>query len=766
MVSQDLVKANQIYIWISFVLILLMPEMLSAQDKKIGLVLSGGGAKGIAHIGVLKALEKAGIRPDYITGTSMGAVVGGLYSIGYSADQIEEIVREIDWNQILSNQVPLNYISFEEKEYYNRYLVEFPFEGLKLKLPSGLIEGQVLTETLEHYCWPANQFESFDQFPIPFRCMATDVATAESVVMKDGSLAMAIRSSMALPSAFTAVPYKNTLLVDGGVLNNFPVEEVKKMGAEFVIGVNVSTGIDNTEMPESMLGILVNLATLAADKRVYDQIDKCDIYIQPNLGPYSTGSFSDYEAILKIGDETGVEFFDELVELSAQLGRDYNHPQVPKLEKVKISGVNLEGNRLFSDKLVQSKLGISRDSVVDRNQLENSVRRVFSINGFNKVNYQLIPSGRGSYKLDLDMHEKNRTRLFGSVHVDNQFAAGVVLNLTTRDFLGKESRTIIAGDISKTPAFRFDYYKYFGLEKKLALNCRYDYVSDELAFYENGRETDIRIDNLHKIKLGFLTTQSLTQSFFGGLVFEYRTIKSRFGVAFPAEIESIRERHLLGSIGYTFNTLNDRNFPTDGSEIYISVDGIFDNQFRILLQSEDEGLQEFIDEVVKDLSPGFYSQVFVQAHSFRQLGEKTQIQPFGALGFTLASADTGLFIRPFLMGGYQRRFIEDIRAYGLNYAEINEFNVGLLGVQLQHVVKDNIFIRAGGNAYSYYPFLAISKFNNFNWDDFEQNLGLGYGMELRIRTRLGPISGGLSTNTNDGYLRYYFALGFSFNYSD
>lgn len=752
----------------TFILILaiLCGIAVRAQDQKIGLVLSGGGAKGIAHVGVLKAMEKAGIRPDYITGTSMGSIVGGLYSIGYSADEIEEIVREIDWNQILSNQVPLNYISFEEKEYYNRYLAEFPFEGYKLKLPSGLIEGQVLTETLEHYCWPANQYESFDELPIPFRCMATDVATAESVVMKEGSLAMAIRSSMALPTAFTAVPYKNTLLVDGGVLNNFPVEEVKKMGADIVIGVNVSTGIDNTEMPESMLGILVNLATIPADKRVYEQIDQCDIYIQPDLGPYTTSSFSDYEAILAIGDSTGSKFLPEFEQLSKELNRPYVEPKIPALGEVYISEIELKGNRLFSDQLILAKLGLYRDSLVSKYELEQSVRRVFSINGFDKVNYQLVPQGAGKYKLALEMHEKNSTRLFTSVHVSNQFAAGIVLNLTARDWLGKESRTIIAGDISKTPAFRFDHYKYFGEEKKLALNLRYDYVSEELTFYEKGRETDIRIDNFHRVRLGALTTQSLKQSFFGGLIFEYRTIKSRFAVAFPESIESVRERHVLGNLGYTYNTLNDRNFPTDGSEIFISLDGVFDNQFRVLLKDLGDEAQDLIDDIVDEVTPGFYTQILAQAQSYRKLGRKTQIKPFGALGVTLAAADTGLFLRPFQVGGFQRRFVEDIRAYGLNYSEINEVNVGVIGVELQQILWDNIFVRAGGNLYSSYPFLPISKLDQFDFDVLNDAMGFGYGAELRIRTRLGPVVGGISTNTNDGYLRFYFALGFSFNYSD
>ncbi|MCD4731730.1 MAG: patatin-like phospholipase family protein, partial [Bacteroidales bacterium] len=213
------------------------------QRPKIGLVLSGGGAKGIAHIGILKAMEKERIRPDFIAGTSMGSIIGGLYALGYSADQLDTIIRQIDWGEVLSNNIQLQYIAYEEKEYYNRYLIELPFENGKLKLPSGVIHGQMLGEMLARYAWPAKDYTSFDEFPIPFRCVATDVGTGKPIIFSDGSLAMAMRASMAIPTAFTPVDLDSTLAVDGGVVNNFPVEEVIDMGADIVIGVSVGDGL-------------------------------------------------------------------------------------------------------------------------------------------------------------------------------------------------------------------------------------------------------------------------------------------------------------------------------------------------------------------------------------------------------------------------------------------------------------------------------------------------------------------------------------------
>jgi len=205
---------------------------------KIGLVLSGGGAKGLAHIGVIRAMEKAGLTPDYITGTSMGSIVGALYAIGYTADDIEDIVRDVDWDAILSNEIPLNQITYEEKSYYGRYIAELPVKGIKVGLPRGLIEGQKLSERLSRITRPAHDIENFHNLPIPFACVATDIATGEPVVLNHGSLPEALRASMAIPTFFTPVEIDSNLYVDGGVVRNFPVQEAKSMGADIVIGTD------------------------------------------------------------------------------------------------------------------------------------------------------------------------------------------------------------------------------------------------------------------------------------------------------------------------------------------------------------------------------------------------------------------------------------------------------------------------------------------------------------------------------------------------
>ncbi len=227
----------------------LFAQGVTEKPKRLGLVLSGGGAKGLAHIGVLKVLEEEGLRPDVITGTSMGSLIGGLYACGYSAAQIEAIVLDIHWDDVLTNKIPLDRIAIEEKPFYGRFLLELPFNGLKPSIPSGLIRGQKIDELIRRLTLPYHGTTNFDSLPIPFACVATDVGRGQAVLQRHGLLADALRASMSIPTIFSPPVRDTMLLVDGGTLRNFPVSDAKDMGADLVIGVQVGDGLVAAEYP-------------------------------------------------------------------------------------------------------------------------------------------------------------------------------------------------------------------------------------------------------------------------------------------------------------------------------------------------------------------------------------------------------------------------------------------------------------------------------------------------------------------------------------
>lgn len=540
----------------------------SGDRPKIGLVLSGGGAKGMAHVGVIRAMEKAGIRPDFVVGTSMGSVVGGLYAMGYSSDELEQIIRSIDWDLIISNRVGFETIAFEEKEYYNRYLLEFPIRNGKISLPSGLIEGQMLSEVLHYYTWPARKYHNFDEFPIPFRCIATDISTGEPVIFKEGYLHDALRSSIAIPTAFTAFQLDSTMVVDGGVVNNFPVDVVREMGADFVIGVNVSDeDFIKAEKLEGFAAILMQLSMAKSLGKTAENIKQTDIYIKPDLGPYGTASFDDFDAILKIGDVTGEKFYPQFKQVADSLGLS-DHAQGIGLDArpIRFENITVIGNSLFPTPLILSKLDIKAGDEVTRDQVQDGINRVFGMNGFYKVDYSLVPASEGNYSLQIRVKEKSSRLLNTSIHYDNQFSAGILINYTARDMIGKSSRTVAVADISQNPKFRIDHYKYVGQAKKLAFNLRLNYLNQELPSYEDGEETSLSIVKNSRAEAQLISTSSLKESFSFGALYENNNSKVRLNSFFPEEIKNVYQSYIGARLRYYRNSQNDRNYPTRGAE--------------------------------------------------------------------------------------------------------------------------------------------------------------------------------------------------------
>ena len=290
---------------------------------KVGLVLSGGGAKGLAHIGVIKVLEEAGIPIDYIGGTSMGSIVGGLYAIGYSSRQLDSIVRTIDWEEFLTDKVARRSLSMIEKDEEIKYLFAFPIREKKISLPSAIVEGQNISSMFSKLTSSVYNIKDFSQFPIPFLCMATDIEKGKPVVLKSGSLAAAMRASMAIPTVFSPEIIDGQEMLDGGLLNNFPVEEVKNMGADIIIGVDVGFRFYKKEEMNSMLKIMEQSIFMHSIESSQLSQKACNILITPRLAGYNASSFNKADSLIKRGEWAARQQFEKLRELAVYL-RSFN----------------------------------------------------------------------------------------------------------------------------------------------------------------------------------------------------------------------------------------------------------------------------------------------------------------------------------------------------------------------------------------------------------------------------------------------------------
>ena len=315
---------------------------------KIGLTLSGGGAKGLAHVGILKAIDSAGLKIDYITGTSMGAIMGALYAVGYSGEQIEKICRKTDLEILLSNQVSLRSLTIEEKDEYGKYAIELPYINHKLRLPGGLLDGQELEFKFSELFYPVHNINNFNKFDIPFKCIASDITTGQAVVIDKGDIVTALKASMAIPTVFAPIEYDGNKLVDGGLTRNFPVRDVKEMGADIVIGSTVTAGLSSKEHLNSSLDILLQLAFFKEAEDYKTELPLCNICVKHPLEKYTMGSFSSSSKVIEVGIKDGQNIFPVLKNLSDSLDKiygptDFKLNRLPKPDSVLITEYEIRG---------------------------------------------------------------------------------------------------------------------------------------------------------------------------------------------------------------------------------------------------------------------------------------------------------------------------------------------------------------------------------------------------------------------------------------
>src|SRR5690606_32950646 len=262
---------------------------LSAQDKrpKVGVVLSGGGAKGYAHIGALKVIEAAGVKIDYIGGTSIGAIIGGLYASGYSADELEEIMYSLDLNSLIMNEKSRRELPFFDKSYREKYILELPFDDFKLGFPNAISSGQGTSDELTYLFRHVHDIDNFNELPIPFVCVATKLSNGESVVFHEGYLPRVVAASGAYPTLLEPVFIEGEMYIDGGVRNNYPVQEVLDLGADYIIGIDLQEGLLDQNQLNSATKVIEQIISYNISEKSEEQSKLVDLNIRPELTGFS-----------------------------------------------------------------------------------------------------------------------------------------------------------------------------------------------------------------------------------------------------------------------------------------------------------------------------------------------------------------------------------------------------------------------------------------------------------------------------------------------
>ena len=455
------------------------------QDIKVGLVLSGGGAKGLAHIGALKVIEESGVRIDYIGGTSMGAIIGALYASGYTAKQLDSIFTQTDFSTLIQDNIPRSAKTFYEKQEAEKYALVLPFDKFRVGFPSSLSKGQNVYNLLSKLTSHVSTISDFSKLPIPFFCVATNIETGKEVILDHGYLPRAVTASGALPSLFSPVIINDMLLIDGGVVNNYPVKEVRAKGMDIMIGVDVQDSLKSRDNLKSAFDVLVQINNYRTIKDMIEKRKETDIYIHPNIEDFSVVSFDEGKNIVA----SGVDAADSLREELAKLASQQKHIEKQKIkfenqDTIFIKEVKIEGIEKYTRSYVLGKLKLRTPDKISYEDFSEGINNLSATGNFQDINYKFFEDENNENTLLLQLRESNSSMMLRfAAHYDDLFRTAALVNFTKKRLFTNNdiaSLDLIAGDNLR---YNFEYYIDKGFYWSVGFNSKYHFF-----------ETDVPID--------------------------------------------------------------------------------------------------------------------------------------------------------------------------------------------------------------------------------------------------------------------------------
>jgi NTE family protein len=729
----------------SFVFFLFSLESFSQEEiprKKIGLVLSGGGAKGFAHIGVLKVIEQAGIKIDYVGGTSMGAVVGGLYASGYSATQIDSIFRATNFDDLIIDYIPRNSKNFFEKRNDEMYAFTLPINKFKIEIPTALSKGMYNYNLLTKLTHHVKDISDFNKLPIPFICIATDIETGEEIVMNKGYLPQALLASSAFPTIFAPVEINGQLLVDGGVTNNYPVEEVRKLGADIIIGVDVQDDLKDRRSLKEATRILVQISNLQSIKKMEAKRKLTDLYIKPDITKYGVISFSEGNEIINKGEEAGFVVYEKLKEF----GISNPKAKITKVETKKDSltlAIVDEGNlKNYTRSYVIGKLGFNSSSKISYDDLKKGINKLDATQNFSAITYQISEFEKAE-KLVLKLTENpNRTFLKLALHYDPLYKSAVLLNFTQKKSLFKND--VISADIILGDNFRYnlDYYIDNGFYFSFGLNSRLNQFNRNVATdFNNG--TLFNQLNINTLNVDFLdfNNQAFVQTIFAqkfllgaGLEWKYLRIKSNTLNNEASVFEDSDYGSIFGFVKY--DSFDNKYFPKKGWDL--------NGHIQSYLYSSDYSNQF-----------NRFSIVHGEASFVRTVFKKATLKLQTEAGFSMGQKSAPYL--NFVLGGYGFNAINNFKPfYGYDFVSLSADSY----LKTNATIDVEIFKKNHINLSTNFALVEDDLFEKVDWISRKKRSGyaLGYGIE----TLLGPVEFKYSWSPEVKENFYWLSLGFWF----
>ncbi len=731
---------------------------VSGQDPgrrpSVGLVLSGGAAHGIAHLGVLMVMEEEGLKPDCITGVSMGSIIGSLYSLGYSTDSIYSILKVTDWNMNLSDKIPENKVVFVEKEHTDNSLISLPVVFKKIQLPAGLIKGQQVENMLSYYLWPAADIDDFTKLPLPFLCVGTDILTGRPVVLRKGYLPDAIRASIAIPSIFTPVKIDTALLVDGGAVRNFAVSEAFDLGADIIIGSYTGFKILTEDQLATVPEIVRQLSFLRSFDDYEQQKKLVDILIEPDVKELSIANFSNVDTLVARGYRSAEPFREQFRRLADSLGQLGERPEPTViLNKLYYSfdRIEITGNSNISDQEILGVLDFMPGEYINKETLRDKIELLYGKALFEKVRYSIIPEG-DSLILRIDCTERPSTMLYGALHYDNTLESGIILRLISKNLLVKGSMINIDSYISEYYRLKASWMQFLNSKQNLGISLAARTDKTMIPYMEV-------LDDAGNIQ--YLTTSSaLTFSRYMGLnhlmnlSFSYDNRNFIPEIARLRELQRVSYNSLIYSYNYQVNSIDTKHFPGRGALFSVTASA---GRMQSAVVRTDSARMVFTGKHPGEFTFGTSWSVVSRLKQYFPLGRKVTLSLEADLLLTSLEGNMESMRNYYFVGGIDAISERSIPLPGFHPNEISVTDMAGLGTGIDLRLGSNFHINLEG------------KVAAANMPDHNNLLGLmaGASAGAGYMSVIGPIRAGVmyglsSYQQNFNRIKGYVSIGFSF----
>ncbi|GEN75600.1 patatin-like phospholipase family protein [Chryseobacterium hagamense] len=673
-------------------------DLVIPKNPRIGLSLAGGGAKGFSHVGVLKVLDSLGVKVDYIAGTSMGAIVGGLYASGYSGREIEKIVMDTDFYSLITDPKAKR----QETTFFNKsvdkYLLSIPLKNGKINLPSSISSGQKNVYLLKELFKNVSNIEDFSKLPIPFMCVATNLESGNMQIFEKGDLVQSIMASSAFPSLMDPVKINDSIYIDGAMTVNYPSKPLKDKGIDIVIGVDLNQDLSRREDLNSIIAILNQVIDFGIKKDTERQYKYTDINIKPNLQGMTATSYDDKKKILDSGYVEGLKYADVLDQLPKRPFDRIRQQMSPIYSNVyKIDSVAIDGNRIYGKNYMLGKMGLRLPSLQTYGSINKRIDKLVATNNYKFINYDIISDSKASYlKLYVTEDDARHFLKFG-LHYDEIFKTGLLVNYSAKRLLFRNSNLSLDVIVGDKPRYYLNYFIDNG------------YIPG-FGIYSSGMSFSLRDTSNNEFdKWQWLRNEVYLQSIWkdkfavgGGISHDY----------FEAEFNGDNKRYNRFLNPYVFlksDTQNDRDFPTRG--IYINAEGkVID-----LLKSE-------VDRRLVQIK----ADIRINIPLSKQFAYRLNLYGGITLGENLPD------FYKYRLGGIFEQNIVNFRSFsGFYFAQLNTNNVILASNDLQFKFNKNYFL--SGN----FSFANLS--NDISFEDAVKLNYSSVGLTAGYKSPFGQI---------------------------